>query len=249
FVIERDGVRLGYTGDAEMSPQLDALIEASDHVISEMTYDAPGGELHLARKDIDELMTRHPSVRFILTHRGGESSVNGAVMPRDLQPVSQEEQPAPDARHVANRHQPAQREENGDKRQEQQARAHRQYRAPYIGEGSARAESRRRTGRLSQAGRNPGAGLYVGRLWGIEGFLGGRPVYRCVDAVWRRFEGDPSIPGEEDFHPAMRVQRVHRVLMRLLVEDTRAKPAHLPARDPQRPQHDVHGGGKVLAEP
>ena len=37
--------------------------------------------------------------------------------------------------------------------------------------------------------------------------------------------------------------------MRLLVEDTRAKPAHLPARDPQRPQHDVHGGGKVLAEP
>ena len=38
----------------------------------------------LARKDIDELMTRHPSVRFILTHRGGESSVNGAVMARDF---------------------------------------------------------------------------------------------------------------------------------------------------------------------
>jgi len=84
FVIERDGVRLGYTGDAEMSPQLDALIAASDHVISEMTYDDPGGELHLARKDIKELMARHPSVRFILTHRGGKTSVNGAVMARDF---------------------------------------------------------------------------------------------------------------------------------------------------------------------
>jgi len=84
FVIDRDGVHLGYTGDAEMSPQLDALVSASDHVISEMTYDDQGGELHLARKDIEELMTRHPSVRFILTHRGGESSVSGAVMARDF---------------------------------------------------------------------------------------------------------------------------------------------------------------------
>jgi len=84
FTIERDGVKLGYTGDAEMSPRLDALVSASDHVISEMTYDDEGGELHLARKDIEELMARHPSVRFILTHRGGESSVNGAVMARDF---------------------------------------------------------------------------------------------------------------------------------------------------------------------
>jgi ribonuclease Z len=84
FVIERDGVRLGYTGDAEMSQQLQALVSASDHVISEMTYDDEGGELHLARKDIEQLMARHPSVRFILTHRGGEASVNGAVMARDF---------------------------------------------------------------------------------------------------------------------------------------------------------------------
>src|SRR5207237_7227596 len=84
FVIDRDGVHLGYTGDAEMSPPLDALVSASDNVISEMTYDDQGGELHLARKDIEELMTRRPSVRFILTHRGGESSVSGAVMAREF---------------------------------------------------------------------------------------------------------------------------------------------------------------------
>ena len=60
FVIERDGVRLGYTGDAEMSPQLDALIEASDHVISEMTYDDEGGELHGAVMARDFLTLQLP---------------------------------------------------------------------------------------------------------------------------------------------------------------------------------------------
>ena len=58
FVIDRDGVHLGYTGDAEMSPQLDALVSASDHVISEMTYDDQGGELHLARR-LQRLVLRH----------------------------------------------------------------------------------------------------------------------------------------------------------------------------------------------
>src|SRR5947208_15902316 len=79
FTIERDGVNLGYTGDAEMSPRLDALIAASDHVIIEMTYDGGGGQPQPPPKDIEALMARHPSVRFILTHRGGESTVNGAV--------------------------------------------------------------------------------------------------------------------------------------------------------------------------
>jgi len=99
FTIERDGVRLGYSGDAEMSAELEALVSASDHVITEMTYDdqrAPvwkgerdivlneGGRMHLARKDVEGLMQRHPSTRFIITHRGSDGSVNGAVMARDF---------------------------------------------------------------------------------------------------------------------------------------------------------------------
>src|SRR5256884_5891872 len=80
FTIERDGVNLGYTGDAEMSPQLDALGSASDHVIIEMTYDDEGGELHLARKDIAAMMARHPSAGFILSNRGGASPSNRAAM-------------------------------------------------------------------------------------------------------------------------------------------------------------------------
>jgi len=85
FTIERDGVRLGYSGDAEMSSELEALVAACDHVIAEMTYpDDEGGELHLGRKDVEGLMERHPSTRFIITHLSGETSVNGAVMARDF---------------------------------------------------------------------------------------------------------------------------------------------------------------------
>jgi len=85
FTIERGGVRLGYSGDAEMSAELEALVAASDHVIAEMTYpDDEGGELHLGRKEVEGLMERHPSTRFIITHRSSEESVNGAVMARDF---------------------------------------------------------------------------------------------------------------------------------------------------------------------
>jgi len=84
FIVERDGVRLGYTGDAEMSPQLEALVSASDHLITEMTYDVEAGEMHLGRHDVEGLMERHPSTRFIITHRGSDAAVKGAVMARDF---------------------------------------------------------------------------------------------------------------------------------------------------------------------
>jgi ribonuclease Z len=84
FTVERDGVRLGYTGDAEMSDELEALVTASDHVITEMTYDREHGELHLARRDVEGLMERHPATRFIVTHRGSDAPVKGAVLARDF---------------------------------------------------------------------------------------------------------------------------------------------------------------------
>jgi hypothetical protein len=49
-----------------------------------MTYGETGGELHLARADIEGLMQRHPSTRFIITHRGSEDSVKGAVTATDF---------------------------------------------------------------------------------------------------------------------------------------------------------------------
>ncbi|MDQ6712590.1 MAG: ribonuclease Z [Candidatus Dormibacteraeota bacterium] len=84
FTMERDGVRLGYSGDAKMSAELEALVGASDHVITEMTHDADGGAMHLGRTDVEGLMQRHPSTRFIITHRSSDESVRGAVMARDF---------------------------------------------------------------------------------------------------------------------------------------------------------------------
>jgi ribonuclease BN (tRNA processing enzyme) len=84
FTVERNGVRLGYSGDAEMSAELEALVADSDHVIAEMTYPDEAGGLHLGRRDVESLMERHPSTRFIITHCSTETSVNGAVMARDF---------------------------------------------------------------------------------------------------------------------------------------------------------------------
>ena len=85
FVIERDGVRLGYTGDAEPSAALESLVAASDHVITEMTYNRESGAMHLSRRDVEALMQRHPQTRFIITHRAdSDGAVSGAVMARDF---------------------------------------------------------------------------------------------------------------------------------------------------------------------
>ncbi len=83
YALARDGVRLGYTGDAELCPGLDGLLQACDYVISEMTYETPGS-MHLSRTEIEDLMLAHSRVKFILTHRGTESSVRGAVLARDF---------------------------------------------------------------------------------------------------------------------------------------------------------------------
>lgn len=83
YVLEKDGVRLGYTGDSAPCTGLDALVEASTHVIAEMTYDVPG-RIHLSRQEVEALMQRFPDVRFIVTHRGSDRPLDGAVLARDF---------------------------------------------------------------------------------------------------------------------------------------------------------------------
>ncbi|MDQ6709274.1 MAG: MBL fold metallo-hydrolase [Candidatus Dormibacteraeota bacterium] len=83
YVLTRGGVRLGYSGDAELSAGLEALLGASNHAVVEMTYDTPG-PMHLSRVEVEGLQQRHPSVRFILTHLGREASLDGAVAAHDF---------------------------------------------------------------------------------------------------------------------------------------------------------------------
>jgi ribonuclease Z len=83
FVLEHDGVRLGYSGDAERTPALERLLESSDHAIVEMTLDRPG-PTHLSRQEIVELIAAFPQVRFILTHRGVDGPVSGGLLASDF---------------------------------------------------------------------------------------------------------------------------------------------------------------------
>jgi ribonuclease Z len=83
FVLEKDGLRLGYTGDAEKSPGLEELLGSCDHVITEMTYDKPG-PMHLSREEVERLMHEFPRVRFIVTHHGSGGTLNGALAARDF---------------------------------------------------------------------------------------------------------------------------------------------------------------------
>jgi ribonuclease Z len=83
YVLSADGVHLGYSGDAESSPELEALVSASNHAVVEMTYETPG-PMHLSRVEVVDLLRRHPSVRFILTHLGTDSEVSGALLARDF---------------------------------------------------------------------------------------------------------------------------------------------------------------------
>jgi ribonuclease BN (tRNA processing enzyme) len=83
YVLAGADVRLGYSGDAESSPELESLLQASDHAVVEMTYETPG-PMHLSRVEVEGMVGRHPSVRFILTHLGTDSSVSGALVARDF---------------------------------------------------------------------------------------------------------------------------------------------------------------------
>lgn len=86
YVVAAGAVRLGYTGDAEVSDGLRALLGDCDHVIAEMTYTEPAS-MHMARTEILQLMKEYPAVRFLLTHRGPDDPVNGALLAHDFERV------------------------------------------------------------------------------------------------------------------------------------------------------------------
>ena len=83
YVLAGDGVSLGYSGDAELSEGLESLLRGCDHAVVEMTYEKPG-PMHLSKDEVEGLLRRHPSVRFILTHLGTDKSVSGALSARDF---------------------------------------------------------------------------------------------------------------------------------------------------------------------
>ncbi len=83
FIVERNGCRLGYSGDASLCDGLERLIGASDHFVVEMTSESPT-PWHLSRPEVEDLLRRYPGVKFIITHRSDLSIVPGATNASDF---------------------------------------------------------------------------------------------------------------------------------------------------------------------
>ncbi len=83
YVVERNGHRLGYSGDSTICEGLERLVRASDSFVVEMTSDFPV-EGHISRPEALELVRRHPNVRFIVTHRSDLNGLPGATLATDF---------------------------------------------------------------------------------------------------------------------------------------------------------------------
>ena len=63
----------------------------------------------------------------------------------------------------------------------------------------------------------------------------------------RGVKGNPSVAGEVDFHPAMRVAGANHKILADAVVSPRLKSIHQPRGNIQRAQHHRHGRGEILA--
>jgi ribonuclease BN (tRNA processing enzyme) len=90
YSFEKDGIRLAYSGDSTVCAGLDALIEAADHVILEMTGVDEADKSHMSRAAVEAIVSANPRKSFFLTHlnrRWQAEPVPGAILAADLQTV------------------------------------------------------------------------------------------------------------------------------------------------------------------
>jgi ribonuclease BN (tRNA processing enzyme) len=75
YVLELDGLALGYSGDTGPCVALDTVAEQVDVLVVECTGPQTGGAkpVHLDTTDIIELQRRFPDVRFVITHVGADA--------------------------------------------------------------------------------------------------------------------------------------------------------------------------------
>jgi ribonuclease BN (tRNA processing enzyme) len=81
YILELDGLTLGYSGDTGPCVGLDKVAEQVDVLVAECTgpHTAAPPPVHLDTTDILELQRRFPDVRLVITHIG--SGANTASLP------------------------------------------------------------------------------------------------------------------------------------------------------------------------
>ena len=89
YGFEKEGIRLAYSGDTGVGAGLDALIDAADHVLLEMTG-VEDDASHMSRASVEALVSANPNKSFYLTHlnrRWDDRPMPGAVLATDLETV------------------------------------------------------------------------------------------------------------------------------------------------------------------
>jgi ribonuclease BN (tRNA processing enzyme) len=69
YVLEKDGVKLGYTGDARDCEGLRAIILESDHIFIDATMPDDFRDIHIGLKEICEIAKVNPQKTFYAIHR------------------------------------------------------------------------------------------------------------------------------------------------------------------------------------
>lgn len=90
FLIERDGLTVGYSGDTHPCPGLDELAEGADVLVLECNSPHP----HHSHMDVEKVRAfreAHPGIPFLLTHMGAGVEAAGmtdTVLPDDFQTLT-----------------------------------------------------------------------------------------------------------------------------------------------------------------
>jgi ribonuclease BN (tRNA processing enzyme) len=87
YVLEKDGVHFGFSGDTGPCEGLDRLAASSDYFLMEMTGVDDGDRSHLSRRAALDVIARNPGVKFFLTHLNSREPVPGATLAGDLETV------------------------------------------------------------------------------------------------------------------------------------------------------------------
>jgi len=93
YVLELDGLTLGYSGDTGPCAALDKVAGQVDVLVVECTGPQTGGvkPVHLDAPDVSDLQHRFPNVRIVLTHIGASAdtaSLEGCIAPSDLETIT-----------------------------------------------------------------------------------------------------------------------------------------------------------------
>jgi ribonuclease BN (tRNA processing enzyme) len=93
YILELDGLKLGYSGDTGPCLALDKVAEQVDVLVVECTGPQTGAPkpVHLDTTDIIELQRRFPDVRFVITHVGAgadTASVQHCTVASDLETIT-----------------------------------------------------------------------------------------------------------------------------------------------------------------